>query len=216
MSKETQSPSATPNQRQPLPTFRGTERDPNAPLNAGDLAEMIAALRPVAEKLRPCSGEQCDQLAAHERTLRFLNEELRKHAPQPEHGLNRAGELADIFQFEVPDSHRPQFGRTVTAAKRAMMRGLKPFNTELLRPQHAFNRELVEILKQVAIDRDRGLSPDTQSSVQSRLEALQEPRTWTVRSHRKKAAARVVGLAKRSYLITLSRLLKQVLSEQRF
>ncbi|WP_407742805.1 glycosyltransferase [Hyalangium sp.] len=186
---------------------------------AGDLAEMIAAQRRLVEELRPCSGPDCAQLTAHERTLRFLEEELRRRLPESQARahtpVQAAQRVADVFQFQVPASHRKQLGQAITAAKSAFTQGLKPFHVEMLRPQHAFNRELLAVLEHLFGMRATSTQTDLSEWVRKRLTPLLEPTEWEIPSHRRQGLGRAVRLMKRSYLTALGPLLRDLLAGQR-
>lgn len=55
-------------------------------------------------------------------------------------------ELADVFSFDIPPSHRARWGGAITGAKRLLTRGLGPVQRELLRGQVRFNRALARLL----------------------------------------------------------------------
>ena len=186
---------------------------------AGDLAEMVAIQRRTVEQLRPCSGPGCVELAAHERTLALLEAQLRRrmgggdaraHTP-----LQAAHRVADVFQFSVPPSHRKQLGQAVTAAKSAFVQGLKPFHVEVLRPQHAFNQEMLAVLEHVHGMRSTSTGMDMSGWVARRLMPLARPTDWSVPSHRGTALAGAVKLVKHSYLKALGPVLRELLEGQR-
>ncbi|ATB34481.1 glycosyltransferase [Melittangium boletus] len=185
----------------------------------GDLAEMVAAQKRLLQTLIPCTGATCQDLPLHQRTLRLLTEELRRRLPdgaaKAHTPLQAAQQAADVFQFQVPPSHRKQLGRAVTAAKTALVEGLKPFHIELLRPQHAFNHEMVAVLEQLSSQRATSTSMDLSDWVRRRLEPVSEPTRWRIQSHRKKGLGAAVQFAKKSYLQALQPVLGQVLERQR-
>jgi GT2 family glycosyltransferase/glycosyltransferase involved in cell wall biosynthesis len=188
-------------------------------VGAGDLAEMIAAQRRLVEKLRPCQGPHCAELTAHERTLGFLEEELRRRMPESQARahtpVQAAQQVADVFQFQVPASHRKQLGQAITAAKSVFTQGLKPFHVEMLRPQQAFNREMLAVLEHLFGMRATSTQTDLSEWVHKRLTPLLEPTEWEIPSHRRKGLGSAVRLVKRSYLTALGPLLKELLAGQR-
>ncbi|WP_224245714.1 rhamnosyltransferase WsaF family glycosyltransferase [Hyalangium gracile] len=194
-------------------------QDTQTPVPVGDLAEMIAAQRRLVEGLRPCSGPGCEQLTAHERTLRFLEEELRRRMPESQARahtpMQAAQRVADVFQFQVPGSHRQQLGRAITAAKSVFTKGLKPFHVEMLRPQHAFNREMLAVLEHLFGMRATSTQTDLSEWVRKRLTPLLEPTEWEIPTHRRQGLGRAVRLVKRSYLTALGPLLRELLAGQR-
>ena len=186
---------------------------------AGDLAEMVAVQRRVVERLRPCSGPDCQEFAAQERTLLLLEDQLRQrmalsvaraHTP-----VQAAQRVADVFQFAVPPSHRKQLGKAITAAKSAFVQGLKPFHVEALRPQHAFNQEMLAVLEHVFGMRATSSRMDLSGWVSRRLSPLTEPTAWTIPSHRSKGLGLALKLVKRSYLTAFGPLLKELMEGQR-
>jgi GT2 family glycosyltransferase/glycosyltransferase involved in cell wall biosynthesis len=188
-------------------------------IGPGELAEMISAQRRVIDSLRPCQGAACAELQAHQRTLRLLSMELQRQlgdSPgRPHTPLQAARKAADIFQFQVPESHRKRLGQVVTAAKRAFVEGLRPFHIELLRPQHAFNQELLAVLEQLLIQRATPVQPDLEAWARRRLGPVMDPAAWRVVSHRKQKAGRAVRLLKRSYLQVAEPLVRHALERQR-
>jgi O-antigen biosynthesis protein len=188
-------------------------------LGAGDLAERIAVQRRVVERLRLCSGLERTELAAQERTLLLLEEQLRRRMAggvvQAQTPAQAAHGVADVFQFSVPRSHRKQLGRAITAVKSAFVLGLKPFHVELLRPQHAFNQELLAVLEHVYSMRAASSRMDLSGWVSQRLAPLLEPTAWEVPSHRRGRLGAAVKLVKRSYLKAAGPLLRELLEGQR-
>jgi GT2 family glycosyltransferase/glycosyltransferase involved in cell wall biosynthesis len=188
-------------------------------LGAGELAEMVAAQRRVVERLRSGDGPQRAELATQERTLRLLESQLRRRmagsAPRPHTPMQAAQGVADVFQFSVPPSHRGQLGRAVTAAKSAFVLGLKPFHVELLRPQHAFNQEMLAVLDHVLGMRTTAARMDLSGWVRQRLTLLVDPTAWEVASHRGTRVGAAVKLVKRSYLRAAGPLLRDLLEGQR-
>jgi glycosyltransferase involved in cell wall biosynthesis len=209
MSADSQTPAL------PLPTLPPDLED----LGPGELAEMIAAQRGALEKLQPCSGPTCPERTAHERTLRLLMAELKRRGPKaPARAhtpLQAAHGVADVLQFQVPESHRKRLGQVVTAAKNAFVQGLKPFHIELLRPQHAFNQELLAVLEQLHGMRASSARMDLSEWVRKRLAPLTDATAWRVDSHRKQGLGQAVRLAKRSYLSAMGPLLRELLAGQK-
>ncbi len=191
-----------------------------AALGPGDVAEMIAAQRRLVEKLSPCSGPDCAELTAHLRTLRLLEEELRRRmppAPARAHTPIQAARLvSDVFQFEVPPSHRKQLGRAITAAKSGFTQGLKPFHIEMLRPQHAFNREMLGVLEHLYGMSATSSRTDLSEWVRKRLDSRARAHcSGRCTGHRGQGLGRAVRLVKRSYLTALGPLLRELLAGQR-
>jgi len=186
----------------------------------GELAEMIAAQRRLVDKLSPCSGPDCAELTAHLRTLRLLEDELRRRMPaspaRAHTPIQAARLVSDVFQFEVPPSHRRQLGRVITAAKSGFTQGLKPFHIEMLRPQQAFNREMLGVLEHLYGMSTTSTRTDLSEWVHKRLTPVLEPTQWEVhKGHRGQGLGRAVRLVKRSYLTTLGPLLRELLAGQR-
>lgn len=129
--------------------------------------------------------------------------------------LERLRPYADVFQFAVPPSHRKQLGWAITAVKSAFVLGLKPFHVELLRPQHAFNQELLAILEHVFSRRVATAKVDLSGWVSQRLTSRVEPTAWEVRSHRGTRLGAAVEHVKRSYLKAAGPLLRELLEGQR-
>ena len=185
--------------------------------DAAALARMVASLRAVLEERRPCLQEGCEELSSLEQALRLLTEQFQRALPpgsSPLSALQSAAQLAVPYEFAVPASHRARGGKAVTAAKRAFVEGLKPFHTELLRPQAAFNRRLVKVLEYLSVHRTLGLREDLGPWVRTQLEGSLSPTRWQVQSHRARTLGSLVGLAKRSYLTALGPVLEEVLQEQ--
>lgn len=179
---------------------------------------MIAAQRRVVESLRPCRGDACADLSAHERTLRWLMAELLRRvpdAPSKAHTpLQAAWRSADVLRFEIPPSHRKRLGAAVTAAKGAFVQGLKPFHVELLRPQNAFNLELLAVVEQLLAQRATTAQPDLEAWARRRLGPVMDPGAWNVVTHRKRGMGEAVRLLKRSYLSAVGPLLGDALARQ--
>ncbi|MBN1206539.1 MAG: glycosyltransferase family 2 protein [Myxococcaceae bacterium] len=197
----------------------GVERALSHAATAGELAELIAEQRRVIEALRPRQGEAAEELQSHERTLRLLTAELVRQvgeAPARPHTPLQAARLsAELFHFEVPESHRRRLGRVVTAAKRVFVEGLRPFHIEMLRPQQAFNQELLSVLEQLLLRRDSSARSELEERARTRLGPLMEPSAFRVTSHRGGGAGRVVRLLKRSYLQVAEPLMRHALGRQR-
>ena len=196
---------------------RAEAYDPNREVGALELAEMVAVQRSQVEQYAKDPNHDCEKRAALERTLRYLEERLRnqaKRGPAPGQ-LDRAVELADIFTFQVPTSHRKGVGRAVTAGKRALLKGLKPFHVEVLRPQQEFNAELVRVLRELFAQRDSWRSVDVSDWLRRRLDRLSDPTHWQVRSHRKSVVGKAVNSMKKSYLGALRPVLSDALNGQR-
>lgn len=221
MAGDSQTPRpAVPSRALPLADLPEPEAGGVGALGPGDVAEMIAAQRRLVEKLSPCSGPDCAELTAHLRTLRLLEEELRRRmppAPARAHTPIQAARLvSDVFQFEVPPSHRKQLGRAITAAKSGFTQGLKPFHIEMLRPQHAFNREMLGVLEHLYGMSATSSRTDLSEWVRKRLTPVLEPTQWEVhKGHRGQGLGRAVRLVKRSYLTALGPLLRELLAGQR-
>jgi GT2 family glycosyltransferase len=212
--------SQTPSRALPLADLPEPEAGGSGALGPGELAEMIVAQRRLVEKLRPCSGPDCAELTAHLRTLRLLEDELRRRMPaaaaRAHTPVQAAQRVSDVFQFEVPPSHRKQLGRAITAAKSGFTQGLKPFHIEMLRPQHAFNREMLGVLEHLYGMRATSSRTDLSEWVRKRLTPVLEPTEWEVqKGHRGQGLGRAVRLVKRSYLTALGPLLKELLAGQR-
>lgn len=129
--------------------------------------------------------------------------------------LDRLRACADVLQFSVPPSHRKQLGWAITAAKSALVLGLKPLHVEALRPQHAFNQELLAILEHVFGLRAATARRDLSEEVSQRLTLLAEPTAWEVPSHGGNGLGVAVKLLKRSYLNAAVPLLRELLEGQR-
>ncbi|XXF80649.1 glycosyltransferase [Myxococcaceae bacterium GXIMD 01537] len=187
-------------------------------LGPGELAEMIAAQRGVLEKLRPCSGPVCPERTAHERTLHLLMDALKQRVPaaaaKAHTPLEAAQNTADVLRFEVPASHRKQLGQVVTTAKNVFVQGLKPFHVEALRPQHAFNQEMLAVLEHLHGMRATSAQMDMSEWVRKRLSPLVDPTAWRVEGHRKPGLGSAVRAAKRSYLSALGPVLRPLLAGQ--
>lgn len=195
--------------------------DVSPDVTPGDLVDMIAAQRRLISELRNSHPPRPDELAVHERTLQYLTDELHRQSP-PGHddsgaAIRAAGGLADIFHFDVPPSHRAGTGsRAITAAKRVVIGGMKPFHVELLRPQREFNVQLVVMLEEVLARRGAATPADADRRLRGTLEPLLDPAGWRVSpSHRSGVVGNAVGLAKRSYLKAVGPLLRKVLEVQR-
>ncbi|SEU35543.1 glycosyltransferase [Stigmatella erecta] len=203
----------------PLPSLRDSVTPGGDELTVGDLADMVATQRRVVERLRACGGEQCAELVAHEHTLLLLLAQLHSRVGAPsspiEDPVRMAHVLADVFQFEVPNSPRKHVGKAVSRAKRAMMKGLMPFHIEVLRPQREFNAELAMLVEQMSSHRSATLNADLGAQIRGRLEPLADPTAWRPRSHRASTAGGVFTLLKKSYLTTLGPVLRQLLEGQR-
>jgi GT2 family glycosyltransferase len=217
-----------------LPTL-GALSVPRAASPAGEptlveLAEMVAAQRRTVEELRECTGSRCTELVAHERTLRWMTEELRRKSgaikaasqdvaseqgrgstPSPVHSLASS---ANVLVFSVPDSHRRTVGKAVTAAKRAFVEGLKPFHMESMRPQYRFNQELVAVLSELVALRAEAGGRERADRIWSRLVPMANPTEWKVPSHRGRGLGSMVKLAKHSYLTAVGSLLKALFQGQ--
>ena len=176
-------------------------------LDASDLMDLALAQRSAIEHLSRGEPFEAKQAGVQEKLLRFLLHEVRrrsaKTAPDPRPHLQAAAELADLFQIEVPSSHRKNLlGNAATWTKRAVIRGFKPLHHEMLRPQQAFNREFAEVLGRVA-----GAAPTGDGSLAAwaaaRLEPLCDPARWQVSSHREWPAGRAANAVKRAYLETI-------------
>lgn len=201
----------------PLQAIGATDASPlkyeGAPSGAA-LADMFAAARDGLIRARAEDGPYGPSAVAHEGILRLLAQQLRGEHVQPLGAatpLDVAEQLADVFRFDVPPSHRPKLGPLVTRSKRLVMQGLKSFHVEILRPQAEFNRALVEVLRRVL----SGTPADSGDWIRQRLAGLADASAWRVKSHRGGLAARVVELGKRSYLGTSGKLIVGALQEQR-
>jgi O-antigen biosynthesis protein len=210
------------NESRPLPTFIDPSYlDDEGQLSAATLTEMVAVQRGLIESMQNCTGEQCAELVAHTRTLALLTKELAKRNPAiPGVGyrdaLARAHELADIFPGDIKMSHRAdRVGPTVTAVKKALVTGLRPFHIETLRPQYHFNLALLDTLKQVLGQKTASIRPDLQSWVRTRLEPIANPSTWRVPSHRRRPTADAIKLVKNTYLNSMRAVLEELLEGQR-
>jgi GT2 family glycosyltransferase/glycosyltransferase involved in cell wall biosynthesis len=221
MARDPQMPRpAVPPRAPPLANLPEPEAGSAGALGPGDVAEMIAAQRRLVEKLSPCSGPDCAELTAHLRTLSLLEEELRRRMPpspaRAHTPLQAARLVSDVFQFEVPPSHRKQLGRAITAAKSGFTQGLKPFHIEMLRPQHAFNREMLGVLEHLYGMSATSTRTDLSEWVRKRLSPVLEPTQWEVhKGHRGQGLGRAVRLVKRSYLTAMGPLLRELLAGQR-
>jgi GT2 family glycosyltransferase len=180
---------------------------------------MIASQARLLEQLHPCDGIRCQDLLSHERTLVWLMDRLRQETvagdARAQEPLQAAQELADVLRFEVPASHRGFSGVPVTAAKRGFIQAQKPFLIEVMRPQFAFNREVVGVLEQLMARQRAGSGVDLSSWVDKRLGAMVDPTAWYVRSAREGMAARAVETMKQGYLRMMSPLLRELLDTQR-
>ncbi len=197
----------------------GVERAPSHAATAGELAELIAEQRRLIDSLRSRQGEASEELRSHERTLRLLMAELLRQVgeapPRPHTPLQAARLVADLFHFEVPQSHRRRLGRVVTTAKRVFVEGLRPFHIEMLRPQQAFNQELLAVLEQLAQQRDGAARVAMEEQSRRKLGPLMDPFAWRVMTHRRGGAGRAVKLLKRSYLQAAEPLMRHALERQR-
>ncbi|HYO58511.1 glycosyltransferase [Archangium sp.] len=186
--------------------------------DAAVLAELVAHQRELVERLRPCAAEHCAELTAHERILELLLTTLHRAAPatapRGHTPLQSAWRLVEPFPFSVPESHRSRGGRVVTATKRALVEGLEPLHTELLRPQHEFNRRLLGVLEQLSLHRTLGLKAGLGEWISGQLAGVVEPFQWRVQSHRVGAVGAAVTLVKRSYLRMLGPVLRRALEGQ--
>ena len=184
--------------------------------DSGDLAELVAAHRTHLSSLRPCSG-RCEELDAHHQILTYLEESFRAAQPEgparPQTPLQAARDKADVLRFEVPGSWRPVLGPLVTAVKRALVNGLRPLHLELMRPQARFNLAAVEVLERLV--HLRGAASSSEGAIRRRLEALEDPALFQLRSHRKGVSAALVHATKSSYLRASTLLLAPVLHSQR-
>lgn len=202
-----------------LPGLDGVASDADRELGVTDLLETISAVRRTVDRLRPCTPESCADLLAHERVLRILTAQLREKTGSNGGGVvhtafEAARNHADVLEFEVPPSHRKQVGGAVTAAKRAFVKGLKPFHVEMLRQQKAFNVELLNVLELVTRVRGADQTADLGPWVRQRLERLVDPNRYSPASHRQGGLGSAVMLAKRSYLKAMGPVLRALLSGQ--
>ncbi len=202
-----------------LPTLSDEVMDMGAEPTVGDLADMVATQRKIVQRLRECQGTQCQELVASERTLYLLQEKLSQRTAAPsspvDDPVREAHQLGNVFEFDVPPSSRPVFGKAVSAAKRAVMKGLKPFHMEVLRPQRDFNAELAAVVEMVSAHRSAAFPADMSRQIQARLEPLADPTAWRPQSHRVSATGTLVTALKSSYLKALGPLLREVLEGQR-
>ncbi|WP_245592016.1 rhamnosyltransferase WsaF family glycosyltransferase [Cystobacter fuscus] len=186
---------------------------------AGEIAQMIASQRRLLEQLHPCDGSRCQELLAHERTLVWLMDRLRQETAEggarAQDPLQAAQELADVLRFEVPPSHRGFYGVPVTVAKRGVVRAQTPFLIELMRPQFAFNREVVGVLEQLTARQRAGSVVELSAWVGKRLRSMVDPTAWDVRSPRQRVTARAVETVKQGYLRVMSPLVRELLDTQR-
>ena len=204
----------------PPPTVPGL-RDPNVLVPAaeptlGELAEMIAFQRLVLAKPRPCTGEECAEIVAAERTLQLLIREFRRRniEAQPTSLKTHRRKLEpNVLEFDVPPSHRKHLGAAVTAMKRKAIHILRPFHVEMLRPQQDFNLAFSRVLDQL-VDGHVSASPDPAAYIRQILEPLATPNRWSVHSHRSGRIAAAVNFCKRSYLVGLTPLLGDLLAAQ--
>lgn len=145
--------------------FHSTPEGGQASTSAAELAEQIAALRAGPD------GANAPALAA-------LTERLRTLAPPANAALSpllAAARLAVPFEFSVPPSHRAAGGQWVTAAKRAVVLGLRPLHVELLRPQGAFNQRVLRVLERLESRRDQGRREDLTAWVRTQFDAEGPP-----------------------------------------
>ncbi len=186
--------------------------------DAATLAELVAHQRALVERLRPCAAENCAELTAQERILELLLTTLHRAAPatapRGHTPLQTAWRLVEPFPFSVPESHRSRGGRAVTVAKRALVEGLEPLHTEVLRPQREFNRRLLGVLEQLSIHRTLGMKAELGQWISGQLAGVAEPFGWKVKSHRAGAVGTAVSLVKRSYLRMLGPVLRRSLEGQ--
>lgn len=206
----------------PLPTLPGMadpDLAPETEATAGDLAEMISLLRQQIQSHQHCDGSNCAELRTQEKTLSYLLSKLETRVTaeddSPNTPLGAAERYADVLRFEVGESHRRNAaGQAITAAKKVFVHGLKPFHTEALRPQAAFNVEVTSILEHLSTYRGTGPVKDVSGWVRRRLEPLADPMAWSVQSHRSKVLGSAVALAKQSWLKAVSPMLREILSAQ--
>ena len=142
--------------------------DTNAISAAGDLAEAIAYLYQDLQQEKKSKHVRLKTVQALEEKIRKGKEELRRLVPgppQPRMPLEYARRSAEIFEWDVEASHRPYLGRSITAAKRTVIRALKPFHVEILRKQRDFNFAVLKLLTELsAPSREAGLRPKVQPS----------------------------------------------------
>ena len=198
----------------------GTESALGAALREIGIRELGALAqdhRALVQRLRATGRVDGSELRLHERIASHLFAELqRRTAPprtDPHTYLSRAAAMADPFWIHVPRSRR-MFGAAVTLAKRSFVVGLKPLHVELLRPQRAFNEQLVTVLCDVA---DFGSARDGAWSAwaERTLEPLRDPTAWRVRSDRPGGVGRTVEAVKRRWLRHVVPLLAPLLERQR-
>ncbi len=207
----TPTPSASPGIAPPEDGLPGEAVDPVNTLrevDGAELSDLGAALRQSVERLEHDSALTPDELATQRRVLSFVLREARRRTatgwPDPAAHLQAASYWADLFTLHTP-----------AGAKRVLLTGLRPVHTELLRPQRAFNLELVRLLSVLA---SGSASPDGGMSAAfalSRLQELADNTQWKVNSHRSGWTKAVVEGAKRGLLQAASPLIRVALEQQR-
>ncbi|WP_240486882.1 glycosyltransferase [Hyalangium minutum] len=202
-----------------LPEFSGdSPAEISRTFTAGELAEMVAAQRRALQAQQPCSSTGCQDLMVQQRILQLLTREMKSRLPEdsarPHTPLQAARKLADILHFEVPPSHRKGVGRAVTAAKSVFVQGLKPLHVEMLRPQYAFNNELLAVIEYLQARSATTMGMDLGDWVRRRLEPMRDTSQWQVASHRRSGVGKAVKLVKSSWLQAMGPWLRELMAGQ--
>jgi GT2 family glycosyltransferase/glycosyltransferase involved in cell wall biosynthesis len=207
----------------PLPTLRTLGRPasfvPTAEPTLGQLAEMIAAQQRLLAKIRPCTGSECAEVVASQRTLQLLLDEFRRRSLElRQQSLESARKenrrhRADVMKFEVPRSHRAYVGQAITGLKRMLIGTLRPLHAEMLRPQYFFNVALVRVVEELVAGIVSGQS-DPAAYLRRSLEPLADPMTWRVTSHRRGEVAAAIIAGKKGYLTAATPLFGELLAVQ--
>jgi O-antigen biosynthesis protein len=150
-----------------------------------EFAERVGGWFVLVEELK-AKGANTPELATAERVLLELLRDLRQRAPR---GPPSVQELPLAL-----DAHADILGKLPHGTL------LRPFQAELLRPQHAFNAWLLAVIRdthtQVAVSHHE----DVPAWIRRTLEPLADPSRGSAHSHRTGLSALAVRWAKRSCL----------------
>src|SRR3954447_20473787 len=92
---------------------------------------------------------------------------------RPEDAIAPARSNWDLFELDVAASHRAGLaGRLVTTTKRVLLQALGPVHRELLGPQRAFNRRLLEQVTRLI--EQRPADPEVTRSVEQAYRATEQ------------------------------------------
>lgn len=184
-----------------------------------DLLSLASAQQRLADRLSQELRLAPEEIELQRRLIRFLRAEARERASPAARECREhfywASSQADLFALNTHPSHRRgAVGQTVTLTKRAILRGLKPFHLELLRPQRAFNLELIRVLAQVFAVAPIN-NPTLAEWASKRLRPLVDPAAFAVKSHRSRFIGRATESAKRRWLGMIGPAIAPVLERQR-